>query len=48
MKGTLSPVGLPKHIGLVPNKLFLAPWGASAGGAFVKHRANKFFTACSA
>ena len=25
IKGTLAPVGEPKHIGFVPNKLFLAP-----------------------
>ena len=35
MKGIFDPVGVPKQIGLVPNKLFKAPCGATAGGAFV-------------
>ena len=35
IKGTFEPVGAPKQIGLVPNKLFKAPCGATAGGAFV-------------
>ena len=41
MKGILDEVGVPKQIGLVPNNFFLAPWGAIAGGAFVKHNAIK-------
>ena len=49
IKGTFDEVGVPKQIGFVPNKLFLAPWGAIAGGALVKQNAIKFFlTACSA
>ena len=49
MKGTFDEVGVPKQIGFVPNKLFLAPWGAMAGGALVKQKTIKFFfTACSA
>ena len=42
-KGTFDDVGEPKHIGFFPNKLFLAPWGAIAGGAFVKQKTIKFF-----
>ena len=49
IKGILFEVGAPKHIGLVPNKLFLAPCGAIAGGALVKQKTIKFFfTAISA
>ena len=49
INGTFEEVGVPKQIGFVPNKLFLAPWGAIAGGAFVKQKTIKFFlTACSA
>ena len=48
IKGTL-PVGTPKQIGFVPNKDFLAPYGARAGGALVKQNTINFFlTACSA
>ena len=48
-KKLLDEAGVPKQIGFVPNKLFLAPWGAMAGGALVKQNAIKFFfTACSA
>ena len=42
IKGIL-PVGTPKQIGLVPNKGFFAPWGAKAGGAFVKQKTIRFF-----
>ena len=35
IKGILDPVGVPKQIGFVPNNVFSAPWGATAGGAFV-------------
>ena len=35
IKGAFEPLGDPKQIGLVPNKLFKAPCGAIAGGAFV-------------
>ena len=35
INGILEPVGDPKQIGLVPNKVFNAPCGATAGGAFV-------------
>ena len=49
IKGTFEEVGVPKQIGFVPNKLFLAPCGAMAGGALVKQNTIKFFfTACSA
>ena len=48
IKGIFDPVGVPKHIGLVPNNAFLDPYGAIAGGAFVKQKAIRFFfTACS-
>ena len=43
IKGTFDEVGVPKHIGFVPNKLFLDPWGAIAGGALVKQKTIKFF-----
>ena len=49
INGVLLPDGVPKHIGFVPNKLFLAPKGARAGGAFVKQKIiNPFLTAWSA
>ena len=38
--GALLPEGAAKQIGFVPNKVFFAPWGAIAGGAFVKHKAT--------
>ena len=42
-------MGAPKQIGFVPNKDFIAPYGAMAGGALVKQNTNKLFlTACSA
>ena len=48
IKGVL-PVGAPKQIGFVPNRDFLAPYGAKAGGALVKQKTINFFlTACSA
>ena len=48
INGTFPPDGVPKQIGLVPNKVFFAPKGAIAGGALVKHQTIKFFlTACS-
>ena len=48
INGTFEPVGVPKQIGFVPNKLFEAPCGAIAGGALVNSIAIKFFfTACS-
>ena len=49
MNGAFDPVGDPKQIGFVPNKDFIAPCGAIAGGALVKTKAIIFFfTACSA
>ena len=49
INGVFDPVGVPKQTGFVPNKLFKAPWGATAGGALVKTKHIKFFlTACSA
>tara|TARA_B100001250_G_scaffold124702_1_gene105991 strand:- start:873 stop:1133 length:261 start_codon:yes stop_codon:yes gene_type:complete len=49
INGIFEFVGAPKQIGFVPNKDFIAPCGAIAGGAFVKIKAIKFFlTACSA
>ena len=42
-------MGAPKQIGFVPKRDFLEPYGAKAGGAFVKQNKIKFyFTACSA
>ena len=47
--GKNGPVGDPKQIGFVPNNVFNAPCGATAGGAFVYITVIKFFlTACSA
>ena len=49
MNGIFEPLGVPKQIGFVPNKLFNAPCGATAGGALVYIIVIKFFfTACSA
>ena len=49
IKGILEDVGVPKHIGFVPNNFFFEPKGAIAGGALVKQNTIKFFfTACSA
>ena len=42
IKGALFFKETPKAMGLVPNKLFLDPYGAIAGGALVNPRAIKF------